>query len=92
MSEGAAVAFLLRFLFKYEQLRLPIGGFSYWRLWRLWRTGSAATTGTLVALLSLSEPTNLAMAPIIVAIIVGQGVKQSVVKLVSDSSVEDFRR
>jgi ATP-binding cassette subfamily F protein 3 len=28
MSEGAAVAFLLRFLFKYEQLRLPIGGFS----------------------------------------------------------------
>jgi ATP-binding cassette subfamily F protein 3 len=28
MSEGSAVAFLLRFLFKYEQLRMPIGGFS----------------------------------------------------------------
>ncbi len=28
MSEGNAVAFLLKFLFKYEQLRLPIAGFS----------------------------------------------------------------
>jgi ATPase subunit of ABC transporter with duplicated ATPase domains len=28
MSEGSAVAFLLRFLFKYDQLRMPIRGFS----------------------------------------------------------------
>ncbi len=28
MAEGDAVAFLLKFLFKYDQLRLPIGGFS----------------------------------------------------------------
>ncbi len=28
MPEGDAVAFLLKFLFKYEQLRMPIGGFS----------------------------------------------------------------
>lgn len=28
MPEGDAVAFLLKFIFKYDQLRLPIGGFS----------------------------------------------------------------
>ncbi|MBZ0283744.1 MAG: ATP-binding cassette domain-containing protein [Anaerolineae bacterium] len=55
MSEGNAVSFLLKFLFKYEQLRLPIGGFSGGERSRL---QLACLVLQKPNLLLLDEPTN----------------------------------
>lgn len=55
MAEGNAVSFLLKFLFKYEQLRLPIGGFSGGERSRL---QLACLVLQKPNLLLLDEPTN----------------------------------
>jgi len=55
MAEGSAVSFLLKFLFKYEQLRLPIGGFSGGERSRL---QLACLVLQKPNLLLLDEPTN----------------------------------
>jgi len=55
MAEGEAVAFLLKFLFKYDQLRLPISGFSGGERSRL---QLACLMLQKPNLLLLDEPTN----------------------------------
>ncbi|MEP6984564.1 MAG: ATP-binding cassette domain-containing protein, partial [Chloroflexota bacterium] len=55
MHEGEAVAFLLKFLFKYDQLRLPISGFSGGERSRL---QLACLMLQKPNLLLLDEPTN----------------------------------